>query len=135
MGAQPEHLRAVGHRQALAQPSRASAIAAEANCSYTYLPPLRRPAATSSMPAATKRRLQAADADTTCGFESARVSVPSHSYLTPSAVAIAIAAMVLAVGVGALGNLLGAAIRGAIVVWDVSLNQCLYYVLGIVLSC
>lgn len=61
--------------------------------------------------------------------------MPSHSYLTPSAVAIAIAAMVLAVGVGALGNLLGAAIRGAIVVWDVSLNQCLYYVLGIVLSC
>jgi hypothetical protein len=53
--------------------------------------------------------------------------VPFHSFLTPSAVAIAIAiaAMVLAVGVGALGNLLGAAIRGIIVVWTKrSTNTC-----------
>jgi ABC-2 type transport system permease protein len=51
-----------------------------------------------------------------------------------SAVAIAIAAMVLAFAVGALGNLVGAAIRGSTVVWDVTLTQCLYYVLGMVLS-
>ncbi len=50
-----------------------------------------------------------------------------------SAVAIAIAAMVLAFAVGALGNLLGAAIRGSTLVWDVTLTQCLYYVLGMVL--
>jgi ABC-2 type transport system permease protein len=51
-----------------------------------------------------------------------------------SSVAIAIAAMVLAFAVGALGNLVGAAIRGAPLVWDVTLTQCLYYVLGMVLS-
>ncbi len=51
-----------------------------------------------------------------------------------SSVLIAIAAMVLAFAVGALGNLLGAAIRGVPLVWDVSVTQCLYYVLGMVLS-
>jgi ABC-2 type transport system permease protein len=51
-----------------------------------------------------------------------------------SAVAIAIAAMVLAFAVGALGNLLGAAIKGSTLVWDVSVTQCLYYVLGMVLN-
>ena len=51
-----------------------------------------------------------------------------------SSVAIAVAAMVLAFAVGALGNLAGAAIRGSTLVWDVSLTQCLYYVLGMVLS-
>jgi hypothetical protein len=51
-----------------------------------------------------------------------------------SSVAIAIAAMVLAFAVGALGNLLGATIRGSTLVWDVSVTQCLYYVLGMVLS-
>jgi ABC-type transport system involved in multi-copper enzyme maturation permease subunit len=51
-----------------------------------------------------------------------------------SSVAIAIAAMVLAFAVGALGNLVGAAIRGSALVWDVSVTQCLYYVLGMVLS-
>jgi ABC-2 type transport system permease protein len=50
------------------------------------------------------------------------------------AVAIAIAAMVLAFAVGAVGNLLGGAITGATLVWDVTLTQCLYYVLGMVLS-
>jgi ABC-2 type transport system permease protein len=51
-----------------------------------------------------------------------------------SSVVIAVAAMVLAFAVGALGNLLGAAIRGTALVWDVSVTQCLYYVLGMVLS-
>ncbi len=51
-----------------------------------------------------------------------------------SSVTIAIAAMVLAFAVGALGNLLGAAIRGSAPVWDVTVTQCLYYVLGMVLS-
>jgi ABC-2 type transport system permease protein len=51
-----------------------------------------------------------------------------------SSVAIAVAAMVLAFAVGALGNLLGAAVRGSTLVWDVSRTQCLYYVLGMVLS-
>ena len=51
-----------------------------------------------------------------------------------SSIAIAIAAMVLAFAIGALGNLLGAAIRGSTLVWDVSVTQSLYYVLGMVLS-
>jgi ABC-2 type transport system permease protein len=51
-----------------------------------------------------------------------------------SSVGIAIAAMVLAFAIGALGNLLGAAIRGSALAWDVSVTQCLYYVLGMVLS-
>jgi hypothetical protein len=51
-----------------------------------------------------------------------------------SSVLIAIAAMVLAFAVGALGNLLGTAIRGTPLVWDVGITQCLYYVLGMVLS-
>ena len=42
--------------------------------------------------------------------------------------------MVLAFAVGALGNLLGATIKGSTLVWDVSVTQCLYYVLGMVLS-
>jgi hypothetical protein len=51
-----------------------------------------------------------------------------------SSIIIAIAAMVLAFAVGALGNLFGAAVRGSTLVWDVSVTQCLYYVLGMVLS-
>jgi ABC-2 type transport system permease protein len=51
-----------------------------------------------------------------------------------SSVIIAIAAMALTFAVGAVGNLLGAAVKGAPPVWDVSLTQCLYYVLGMVLS-
>ena len=47
---------------------------------------------------------------------------------------IAIAAMALTFAVGAVGNLLGAALKGAPLVWDVTLTQCLYYVLGMVLS-
>jgi ABC-type transport system involved in multi-copper enzyme maturation permease subunit len=51
-----------------------------------------------------------------------------------SSVLIAVAAMVLTFAVGALGNLLGAAVTGSRLVWDVTLTQCLYYVLGMVLS-
>ena len=51
-----------------------------------------------------------------------------------SSVVIAIAAMGLTFAVGALGNLLSAALTGTTLVWDVTLTQCLYYVLGMVLS-
>ncbi|GAB2605181.1 ABC transporter permease [Kribbella endophytica] len=51
-----------------------------------------------------------------------------------SSVVIAIAAMALTFAVGALGNLLSAAVTGTTLVWDVSVTQCLYYVLGMVLS-
>jgi ABC-2 type transport system permease protein len=51
-----------------------------------------------------------------------------------SSVAIAIAAMVIAFAVGALGNVLGAWIRGSALIWDVTVTQCAYYVLGMVLS-
>jgi ABC-2 type transport system permease protein len=51
-----------------------------------------------------------------------------------SSVLIAIAAMGLTFAVGALGNLLSAAVTGTTLVWDVTLTQCLYYILGMVLS-
>jgi ABC-2 type transport system permease protein len=51
-----------------------------------------------------------------------------------SAILIAVAAMVLTFVVGALGNLLSAAVTGTTLVWDVTLTQCLYYVLGMILS-
>ncbi|MDN5795795.1 MAG: ABC transporter permease [Intrasporangium sp.] len=51
-----------------------------------------------------------------------------------SSVTIAIAAMALTFAVGALGNLLGATVKGTPLVWDVTITQCLYYVLGMVLS-
>jgi ABC-2 type transport system permease protein len=51
-----------------------------------------------------------------------------------SSVLIAVAAMVLTFVVGALGNLASAAVTGTALVWDVTLTQCLYYVLGMVLS-
>ena len=51
-----------------------------------------------------------------------------------SAVLIAIGAMVLTFVVGALGNLVGAAVTGTSPVWDVTITQCLYYVLGMILS-
>jgi hypothetical protein len=51
-----------------------------------------------------------------------------------ASVLIAIAAMVLTFAVGAVGNLLSAAVSGTTLVWDVTLTQCLYYVLGMVLS-
>lgn len=36
--------------------------------------------------------------------------------------------------VGAVGNLLGAAVTGTTLVWDVTITQCVYYNLGMVLS-
>ena len=51
-----------------------------------------------------------------------------------SSVVIAIAAMALTFAVGALGNLVNAAITGTSTVWDVTLTQCVYYVFGMVLS-
>lgn len=51
-----------------------------------------------------------------------------------SSVLIAVAAMGLTFAVGALGNLLSSALTGTSLVWDVTLTQCLYYVLGMVLS-
>jgi hypothetical protein len=51
-----------------------------------------------------------------------------------SAVLIAIAAMVLTFALSALGNLLSTTLTGTTLVWDVTLTQCLYYVLGMILS-
>ncbi len=51
-----------------------------------------------------------------------------------SSVAIAIAAMALTFVVGAVGNILGAAVTDTALVWDVTITQCLYYVLGMILS-
>ena len=51
-----------------------------------------------------------------------------------SSVLIAIAAMALTFAVGALGNVVGAAVTGTPAVWDVTLTQCAYYVLGMILS-
>jgi hypothetical protein len=51
-----------------------------------------------------------------------------------SSVIIAVAAMALTFAVGALGNLLSAAVTGTALVWDVTVTQCLYYALGMVLS-
>lgn len=51
-----------------------------------------------------------------------------------SSILIAVAAMVLTFAVGALGNLLSAAVTGTTPVWDVTLTQCLYYILGMILS-
>ena len=51
-----------------------------------------------------------------------------------SSVLIAVAAMVLTFAVGALGNLASAAVTGTTLVWDVTWTQCLYYVLGMILS-
>jgi ABC-type transport system involved in multi-copper enzyme maturation permease subunit len=51
-----------------------------------------------------------------------------------SSVTIAIAAMALTFAVGALGNLVSAAVTGSTLTWDVTFTQCLYYVLGMVLS-
>jgi ABC-2 type transport system permease protein len=51
-----------------------------------------------------------------------------------SSVIIAVAAMALTFAVGALGNLVSAAVTGTPLVWDVTATQCLYYGLGMVLS-
>ena len=51
-----------------------------------------------------------------------------------ASVSIAIAAMALTFTVAAAGNLIGAAITGTPLVWDVTVTQALNYVLGMVLS-
>ena len=51
-----------------------------------------------------------------------------------SSVLIAVAAMVLTFAVGAVGNVLSAAVTGTGLVWDVTLTQSVYYVFGMVLS-
>jgi ABC-2 type transport system permease protein len=51
-----------------------------------------------------------------------------------SSVTVGVVSMLLAFAIGALGNLLGTAITGTPVVWDMSLAQCLYIVLGNVLG-
>ncbi|MFC7726956.1 ABC transporter permease [Nocardioides sp. GCM10028917] len=51
-----------------------------------------------------------------------------------SSVLIAVGAMVLTFAVGAIGNLASAAVTGTALVWDVTWTQCLYYVLGMILS-
>ena len=50
------------------------------------------------------------------------------------AVSVGVVSMLLAFAVGALGNLLSAAVTGTDLVWDVTVTQCLYYALGMVLS-
>ena len=47
---------------------------------------------------------------------------------------VAVVAMLLTFAVGALGSLLGAAVKGTTPVWDVTVTQGFYYVLGMVLS-
>ena len=51
-----------------------------------------------------------------------------------SSVSIAIAAMVLTFAVGAVGNVTSAVVTSTALVWDVTWTQCLYYVLGMILS-
>jgi ABC-2 type transport system permease protein len=51
-----------------------------------------------------------------------------------SAVAVAVASMVLAFAIGALGNVVGTAITGTNLVWDVSFSDVLLVVLGNVLG-
>ena len=51
-----------------------------------------------------------------------------------SSVTVGVVSVLLAFVIGALGNLAGAAITGAALVWNVTLTECLYFVLGNVLS-
>ncbi len=51
-----------------------------------------------------------------------------------SSVMVGVVSMLLAFAIGALGNLAGTAITGTPVVWDMSLAQCSYIVLGNVLG-
>jgi ABC-2 type transport system permease protein len=62
-----------------------------------------------------------------------------HRYRVIAAKAIAsvtvgVVSVLLAFAIGALGNLLGTAVTGTALVWNVTLTECLYYVLGNVLS-
>ncbi len=51
-----------------------------------------------------------------------------------SSVTVGVVSVLLAFVIGALGTLAGAAITGAALVWNVTLTECLYFVLGNVLS-
>jgi len=51
-----------------------------------------------------------------------------------SSVTVGVVSMLLAFAIGALGNLIGTAITGTPVVWDMSVTDCLYIVLGNVLG-
>jgi len=51
-----------------------------------------------------------------------------------SSVTVAVVSMLLAFAIGAVGNLVGTAIAGAPLVWDMSVTDCLYIVLGNVLG-
>jgi ABC-type transport system involved in multi-copper enzyme maturation permease subunit len=62
-----------------------------------------------------------------------------HRYRVIAAKAIAsvtvgIVSVLLAFAIGALGNVLGAAVTGTALVWNITLTESLYYVLGNVLS-
>jgi ABC-type transport system involved in multi-copper enzyme maturation permease subunit len=50
------------------------------------------------------------------------------------AVTVGVVSMLLAFGIGAIGNLAGTVITGAPVVWNISVTTCLYIVLGNVLG-
>jgi ABC-2 type transport system permease protein len=51
-----------------------------------------------------------------------------------ASVIVAVLSMLLAFGIGAIGNVVGTAITGTPVVWDISFVECLYIVLGNVLG-
>jgi hypothetical protein len=51
-----------------------------------------------------------------------------------SSVAVGVVSVLLAFAIGALGNLVGTAFTGTALVWNVTLTECLYFVLGNVLS-
>jgi len=51
-----------------------------------------------------------------------------------AAVSVGVVSMLAAFGIGALGNLLSAALNGTSLVWNISLNEALYFVLGNVLG-
>lgn len=51
-----------------------------------------------------------------------------------SSVTVGVVSVLLAFAIGALGNLVGAAVTGTALVWNVTFTECLYFVLGNVLS-
>jgi len=51
-----------------------------------------------------------------------------------SSVTVGVLAVLLALAIGALGNLAGAAVTGTALVWDASPMECLHFVLGSILS-
>jgi len=51
-----------------------------------------------------------------------------------ASVVVAVVSMLLAFGIGALGNVVGTAITGTPLVWDITFVECLYIVLGNVLG-